>query len=54
MKIRLLLALLASVLTATACGDSITAPTPEHLLATFQSSDTTTTDGPGWGSGTSQ
>lgn len=55
MKARLLLALLAAVLTTTACGDSVTGPAPHILKASLQSGDsvtTTTSDGPLQGSGT--
>lgn len=55
MKARLLLALLATVLTTAACGESITAPKPVSMVASMESSDTVVVpvgDGPLWGSGT--
>jgi hypothetical protein len=52
MKLRFLLALAAAVLTTAACADSITGPTARTVGAVTQTSDTTTIDGPGWGSGT--
>lgn len=52
MKARFLLALAAVVLSITACGDSITAPgTHERIVPLLNTDSTTTTEGPGWGSG---